>query len=90
MEQGMLFQEALELYRGIYYRGIYQRYEQIQGREWGFEGSMIELAKHVMVAESYYYPGREQSRASSYGWSWKDRGLRLHTEEATLVGWVDE
>lgn len=58
----MTFQKALELYRNIY-----RRFEAIEQRKWGVEGAMIELvkqvgdlAKHVMVAEKYYYTGREQ------------------------------
>ena len=68
MNNGMTFQQAINLYRGIY-----QRFEKIQGRPWGIEGSMIELAKqvgdlakHVMVVEGYYDAGRE-NRASYEG-----------------------
>lgn len=68
MDKSMTFQQTIDLYRGIY-----QRFEEIQGRKWGIEGSMIELAKqvgdlakHVMVVEGYYYAGRE-NRASYEG-----------------------
>jgi hypothetical protein len=57
----MTFREAIELFRTVY-----QRFEKIEGRPWGIEGAMIELvkqvgelAKHVMIAEHYYFAGRE-------------------------------
>jgi NTP pyrophosphatase (non-canonical NTP hydrolase) len=60
----MAFGEAIELFRRISHR-----FKKIEGRPWGVEGAMIELvkqvgelAKHVMVAEHYYYPGREKMR----------------------------
>jgi hypothetical protein len=58
----MTFSEAIALYRDIYHR-----FETIEGRPWGVEGAMMELmkqvgelAKYVMVAEQYYFAGREQ------------------------------
>ncbi len=49
------------------FRTIYHRFEQIEGRPWGAEGATIELmkqvgelAKYVMVAERYYFVGREK------------------------------
>jgi NTP pyrophosphatase (non-canonical NTP hydrolase) len=43
------------------------RFEKIEGKPWGVEGSMIELAKQVgelsklvMVQEGYYFPERAQ------------------------------
>ena len=61
MSDEMTFREAIELFRSIY-----QRFEKIEGRRWGVEGAMIELvkqvgelAKHIMVAERYYFAGRE-------------------------------
>ncbi len=57
----MTFREAIELFRMNYHR-----FEKIEGRPWDAEGAMIELmkqvgelAKHIMVAENYYYSGRE-------------------------------
>ena len=62
MSDEMTFREAIELFRSIYHR-----FEKIEGRPWGVEGTMIELskqvgdlAKHVMVAEKYYFTGRDQ------------------------------
>jgi NTP pyrophosphatase (non-canonical NTP hydrolase) len=60
-EDVMTFEEAIELFRSVY-----RRFEQIEGRPWGVEGALMELtkqagelAKHVMVAEHYYFPGKE-------------------------------
>lgn len=46
------------------------RFEKIEGRPWGVEGALIELAKQVgqlsalvMNREGYYYAGREQADA---------------------------
>ncbi|MBI4675796.1 MAG: hypothetical protein HY741_29505 [Chloroflexi bacterium] len=57
----LTFQQAIDLFRQIY-----RRFEKIEGRPWGIEGSVMELvkqvgelAKHVMVAEKYYFTGRE-------------------------------
>ena len=53
---GMSFQEAIELYRGIYHR-----FEKVEGKPWGVNGAMIELSKQVgdlskciMLKEEYY------------------------------------
>ncbi|NWF69344.1 MAG: hypothetical protein HXY40_09675 [Chloroflexi bacterium] len=47
-------------------RRIRQRFQNIEGREWGVEGALIELmkqvgelAKYVLVAEHYYGTERE-------------------------------
>lgn len=62
MSKTMTFQQAITLYRNIY-----QRFEKIEGKPWGAEGAVIELtkqvgelAKQVMVAEKYYFQGREK------------------------------
>jgi NTP pyrophosphatase (non-canonical NTP hydrolase) len=62
MNTDLTFRQAIDLYRPIY-----KRFERIEGRRWGVEGAMIELtkqvgelAKLVMVAEGYYFPGRAQ------------------------------
>lgn len=62
MAQEMTFREAIALFQAIYHR-----FEKIEGRPWGAEGAMIELskqvgdlAKHVLVAERYYFVGREK------------------------------
>ena len=56
------FNDALEQTR----KSI-QRFEKIEGKPWGVEGAVIELAKQVgqlsaliMNREGYYYPGREK------------------------------
>jgi NTP pyrophosphatase (non-canonical NTP hydrolase) len=61
MSNDMTFREAIELFRNVYHR-----FEKIEGRPWGVEGATIELvkqvgelAKQVMVAERYYFTGRE-------------------------------
>lgn len=43
------------------------RYQKIEGRPWGVEGAVIELAKQagqlsalIMNREGYYYPNREE------------------------------
>lgn len=61
-EKELTFREAIDLFRQVYHR-----FEKIEGKPWGVEGAMIELveqvgelAKHVMVAEHYYFVGREQ------------------------------
>ena len=47
-------------------RGMVAKFEKIEQRQWGVEGSMIELSKQVgdlskrvMVAENYYLKSRE-------------------------------
>ncbi len=54
------FRDAIDLFRSVY-----RRFETIEGRPWAVEGAMIELvkqtgelAKHIMVAEHYYFPER--------------------------------
>jgi len=61
----LTFREAIDLFRSNYHR-----FEKIEGRTWGVEGATIELmkqvgelAKHVMVAEHYYFAGRENQPA---------------------------
>ena len=61
MSNEMTFREAIELFRRVYHR-----FEKIEGKPWGAEGATIELmkqvgelAKHIMIAENYYFPGRE-------------------------------
>ena len=62
MTNEMTFREAIGLFRSIY-----RRFEKVEGRPWGAEGATIELvkqvgelAKLVMLAEGYYFSGREQ------------------------------
>lgn len=62
MTDELTFREAIEQCRAIEIR-----FAQIEGRPWGVEGAMIELAKqvgelakYVMVAECYYYAERAQ------------------------------
>lgn len=52
----MSFYEAVDLYREVY-----KRYEKVEGKPWGINGAMIELAKQVgdlsacvMKKENYY------------------------------------
>lgn len=47
-----------------------ERFEKIEGKPWGVEGAVIELAKQVgelsalvMNKEGYYYHGREQENS---------------------------
>jgi len=61
MSNEMTCGEIIELFRSIY-----RRFEKIEGRPWGVDGAMIELAKqvgelakYVMVAEGYYLAGHE-------------------------------
>ena len=61
MSKDMTFQEAVDLFRSVY-----RRFEKIEQRPWGVEGATIELikqvgelARHVMVAEHYYFARRE-------------------------------
>ncbi len=56
----MTFAAAIDLYRSIY-----KRFGAIEQRPWGAEGAVIELtkqvgelARHIMVAEGYYYKDR--------------------------------
>lgn len=60
MSDNMTFREAIDLFRSVY-----RRFEKIEQRPWGVEGATIELmkqvgelAKHVMVAEHYYFEAR--------------------------------
>jgi len=62
MTSDLSFHDAINLYRSIYHR-----FEKIEGRPWGAEGAIIELvkqvgelAKLVMLAEKYYFIGREK------------------------------
>jgi uncharacterized protein YabN with tetrapyrrole methylase and pyrophosphatase domain len=61
MKREMSFKDALALAEHII-----ARFEKIEGKPWGAEGSMIELqkqvgdlAKLVMVQEQYYFPDRD-------------------------------
>jgi NTP pyrophosphatase (non-canonical NTP hydrolase) len=65
MAAELTFREAIEQCRAIE-----TRFARIEGRPWGVEGAMIELAKQVgelakfvLVAERYYYAGRDQEAA---------------------------
>lgn len=56
------FQEAIKLTESIV-----ERFEKIEGKKWGAEGSLIELQKQVgelskllMVYEKYYFPDRDK------------------------------
>jgi len=58
----MEFKEAV-----ILTENIIKRFEKIEGKPWGAEGSLIELQKQVgelskliMVNENYYFPSRDQ------------------------------
>ena len=49
------------------------RYKKIEGKPWGVEGAVIELAKQVgqlsalvMNREGYYFPDREKINAQAY------------------------
>ncbi len=62
MTSDLSFQDAIDLSRSIYHQ-----FEKIEGRPWGAEGAIIELVKQVgelakliMVAENYYFVGREK------------------------------
>ncbi len=59
----MSFQEAIELAEGII-----ERFEKIEGKPWGAEGSLIELQKQVgelskliMTQEKYYFSDRYEA-----------------------------
>lgn len=61
----LTFQEMVELNRKVI-----KRFEEVEQKPWGIEGSMIELAKqvgdlakHVMVQEKYYLKQRENEEA---------------------------
>ncbi len=61
MPNNLTFQEAINLFRSVY-----RRFEKIEQRPWGVEGATIELvkqvgelARYVMMAEHYYFAGRE-------------------------------
>ena len=62
MVKKMSFQEAIKLAEDII-----ERFEKIEGRKWGAEGSLIELQKQVgelskliMVREKYYFSDRDK------------------------------
>jgi NTP pyrophosphatase (non-canonical NTP hydrolase) len=62
MPDELTFRQAIELFLTNQ-----RRFAKIEQRPWGAEGAMIEmikqvgeLAKHVMVAERYYFAGREE------------------------------
>ena len=62
MSNELSFREAIEMYRKIY-----KRFQEIEGKPWGAEGCMIELAKqvgdlskHVMGQEHYYFEARKK------------------------------
>lgn len=55
-------------------RKTISRFQKIEGKPWGVEGSVIELAKQVgqlsalvMNREGYYFPEREKIDSKSYG-----------------------
>ncbi len=59
----LTFQEMVELNRKVI-----KKFEEVEQKPWGIEGSMIELAKqvgdlakHVMVQEKYYLKDRESA-----------------------------
>jgi len=63
MDKNMTFQEAIKLAESII-----ERFEKIEGRKWGAEGSLIELQKQVgelskliMVHEKYYFSDRDKT-----------------------------
>ncbi len=67
-ENELTFREAIDLFQ------VFHRFEKIEGKPWGVEGAMIELvkqvgelAKHIMVAEHYYFAGREKMRGYAPG-----------------------
>lgn len=69
MADELTMQAAIELYRDVY-----RRFEKVEGRPWGVEGAMIELAKQVgdlsklvMVEEGYYFPNRYESSTELVG-----------------------
>ena len=89
MPTDITFKEAIALFQSIY-----PRFEKIQGRPWGVEGAMIELskqvgelAKHVMVAEKYYNPDRENR--PEYATSIDDIGDELGDVIAQLIRIAD-
>ena len=62
MDDEMSFRDAIKLAEGII-----ERFEKIEGRKWGAEGSLIELQKQVgelsrliMVHEKYYFSDRDK------------------------------
>ncbi|NKB67871.1 MAG: hypothetical protein GKR89_12490 [Candidatus Latescibacteria bacterium] len=69
MTTPMTFAHAIDLYRSIY-----KRFSAIEQRPWGAEGAVIELtkqvgelARHIMVAEGYYYKNRPGYSAEKEG-----------------------
>ena len=64
MLEEITFRDTIALFQAIYLRC-----EEIQPRPWGVDGAMIELAKqvgdlakHVMVAEDYYFSRENKER----------------------------
>ncbi len=62
MTKKLTFKESIELAHGII-----ERFEKIEGKKWGAEGSIIELQKQVgelskliMVYEKYYFSDRDK------------------------------
>jgi NTP pyrophosphatase (non-canonical NTP hydrolase) len=62
MNNNLSFQEAIKLAENII-----ERFEKIEGKKWGAEGSLIELQKQVgelsreiMVNEGYYFSGMQE------------------------------
>jgi NTP pyrophosphatase (non-canonical NTP hydrolase) len=60
--KNMSFQEAVDIAKAII-----KRFEKIEGKPWGVEGSIIELQKQVgelsklvMLHEKYYFPNRDK------------------------------
>jgi NTP pyrophosphatase (non-canonical NTP hydrolase) len=63
MDKNMTFKDAVKLAHGII-----ERFEKIEERKWGAEGSLIELQKQVgelsklvMVHEKYYFSDRNKT-----------------------------
>jgi len=62
MRKDISFKDAIKLAEGII-----ERFEKIEGKKWGAEGSVIELQKQVgelskliMVYEKYYFSDRDK------------------------------
>ncbi len=63
MEKDISFKDSIKITHNII-----ERFEKIEGKPWGVEGSMIELAKqvgelskYVMVNEKYYFQNRDKT-----------------------------
>lgn len=63
MNDEISFKEVIDLTKKII-----SRFEKIEGKSWGIDGSMIELSKQVgdlsqlvMVSEKYYFPNRHEA-----------------------------